>query len=48
MADLLEDRPVEEITVNALDGHPNERVNKLLADELFRRYFKQVPGGEPG
>jgi hypothetical protein len=40
MADLLKDKPVKEITVNALDGHPNEWVNKLLADELFRRYFE--------
>jgi hypothetical protein len=44
MADLLKDKPVEEITINALDGHANEWVNQLLADELFRRYFKVASG----
>ncbi|MEC7567032.1 MAG: SGNH/GDSL hydrolase family protein [Planctomycetota bacterium] len=37
MADLLQDQPVEDITVNAFDGHANEKVNQLLADELYRQ-----------
>lgn len=36
MADVLNGRPVEEITVNPFDGHANEAVNRLLAEKLLQ------------
>tara|TARA_B100000945_G_C20416932_1_gene615643 strand:- start:60 stop:1169 length:1110 start_codon:yes stop_codon:yes gene_type:complete len=39
MADLLSEYSAEEITVNSLDGHANEMVNRLLAEYLYRHHF---------
>ena len=36
MADILSGRSVDEITVNPLDGHANEAVNRLLAEKLLQ------------
>ena len=36
MADMLTGSAVDEITVNPLDGHANEAVNRLLAEKLLR------------
>ncbi|MEE2844599.1 MAG: hypothetical protein VX761_08845 [Planctomycetota bacterium] len=36
MADMLEGRAVDEITVNPFDGHANEAVNRLLAEKLLQ------------
>lgn len=41
MAELLADYESDEITVNALDGHANEMVNRLLADHLYQHFFQQ-------
>lgn len=36
MAEILNGRLVEEITVNPFDGHANEAVNRLLAEKLLQ------------
>ena len=36
MADMLNGRAVDEITVNPFDGHANEAVNRLLAEKLLQ------------
>ncbi|MCH2370785.1 MAG: SGNH/GDSL hydrolase family protein [Pirellulales bacterium] len=39
MADVLSGFSPKEITVNALDGHANEMVNRLLAEHLYKNFF---------
>ena len=38
MADMLSGKAVDEITVNRFDGHPNEAVNRLLAEKLLQEF----------
>jgi len=40
MADLLSGFSPKDITVNALDGHANEMVNQLLAEHLYKNFFR--------
>lgn len=40
MADLLSGFSPKDITVNALDGHANEMVNQLLAERLYKNFFR--------
>ena len=40
MADLLSGFSPKDITVNALDGHANEMVNQLLAEHLYKTFFR--------
>ena len=40
MAGLLSGFSPKDITVNALDGHANEMVNQLLAEHLYKNFFR--------
>jgi len=47
VADLFAGRQFESLTVNRLDGHPNERANALLAEALVPLVRSSVESGAP-